>query len=91
MSDSLRLHGLVYGILHARSLERVIYPSPEDFSNSGIEPRSPTLQADFLLAEPPGKPKNTETLLKCHALGTQKESFSLLTFSYCHISISQEN
>ena len=25
----------------------------------GIEPRSPTLQADSSLAEPPGKPKNT--------------------------------
>ena len=25
----------------------------------GIEPRSPTLQADSLAAEPPGKPKNT--------------------------------
>ena len=24
--------------------------------NPGIEPRSPTLQADFLAAEPPGKP-----------------------------------
>ena len=28
-------------------------------SNPGLKPRSPTLQADCLLAEPPGKPKNT--------------------------------
>ena len=34
-------------------------PSPEDLPNPGIEPRSPTLQADSLPAEPPGKPKNT--------------------------------
>ena len=27
--------------------------------NPGIEPRSPALQADSLLSEPPGKPKNT--------------------------------
>ena len=27
--------------------------------NPGIEPRSPTLQVDSLLSEPPGKPKNT--------------------------------
>ena len=27
--------------------------------NPGIEPRSPTLQADFLLSEPPGKPLRT--------------------------------
>ena len=35
------------------------FPSPGDLSNSGIKPRSPTLQADSLPAEPPGKPKNT--------------------------------
>ena len=29
------------------------------FSKTGIEPRSPALQADSLPAEPPGKPKNT--------------------------------
>jgi len=34
-------------------------PPPGDLSNPGIEPRSPTLKADPLLAEPPGKPKNT--------------------------------
>ena len=32
-------------------------PSPGDFSNQGIEPRSPALQADTLPSEPPGKPK----------------------------------
>ena len=31
--------------------------TPGDLSNPGIEPRSPTLQADSLLSEPPGKPK----------------------------------
>ena len=35
------------------------FPSPGDLPNRGIEPRSPAMQADFLLAEPPGKPKNT--------------------------------
>ena len=34
-------------------------PPPGDLSNPGIEPRSPPLQADSLLSEPPGKPKNT--------------------------------
>ena len=33
--------------------------SPEDLPNPGIEPRSPSLQADSLPAESPGKPKNT--------------------------------
>ena len=34
-------------------------PPPGDLSNPGIKPRSPTLPADSLPAEPPGKPKNT--------------------------------
>ena len=36
-----------------------LFPSTGDLPNPGIEPRSPTLQADSLLSEPPGKPKNT--------------------------------
>ena len=32
-------------------------PPPGDLPNLGIEPRSPTLWADSLLSEPPGKPK----------------------------------
>ena len=31
------------------------FPSPADLSNPGIEPGSPTLQADALPSEPPGK------------------------------------
>ena len=36
-------------------------PPPGDLPNPGIEPGSPTLQADFLPAEPPGKPIEDET------------------------------
>ena len=32
------------------------FPSPGDLPNPGIEPRSPTLQADALTSAPPGKP-----------------------------------
>ena len=32
------------------------FPSPGDLPNPGIEARSPSLQADTLLSEPPGKP-----------------------------------
>ena len=32
------------------------FPSPGDLPNPGIEPWSPTLQADALTSEPPGKP-----------------------------------
>ena len=34
-------------------------PPPGDLPNPGIKPRSPALQADSLLFDPPGKPKNT--------------------------------
>ena len=50
---------IVHGILQARILEWVAFPSPGDLPNPGIEPRSPALQADSLPAEPQGKPKNT--------------------------------
>ena len=33
------------------------FPSPGDLPNPRIEPRSPTLQADALTSEPPGKPR----------------------------------
>ena len=32
------------------------FPSPEDLPDPGIEPGSPTFQADALTSEPPGKP-----------------------------------
>ena len=35
------------------------HPPPGDLPNPGIQPRSPTLQADSLPAEPPRKPMNT--------------------------------
>ena len=38
-------------------------PSPGNLPNPGIELRSPTLQADSLQAEPPGKPWNECLLL----------------------------
>jgi len=37
------------------------FPSPEDLPNPGIEPRSPTLRADPLTSEPPGKSKMMES------------------------------
>ena len=46
----------VCGILQTRILEWVAFPFPEDLPNPGIEPGSPTLQADSLPTEPAGKP-----------------------------------
>ena len=52
----------VYGILQARTLEWVAIPfsrgsSPGDLPHPGIELGSPSLQADSLPAEPPGRPQ----------------------------------
>ena len=52
------MDSIVHGILQARILEWVAFSTPGDFSNPGIELRSPTLLADSLPPEPQGKPKN---------------------------------
>ena len=49
----------VHGFLQAGVLEWVTFHSPGDLPDSGIKPRSPTLQADSLPAESQGKSKNT--------------------------------
>ena len=47
----------VHAILQARILEWEPFPTPKDLPNSGIEPRSPTLQEDSLPAELQGSPR----------------------------------
>ena len=44
-----------HGILQARYCSGLSFPSPGDLPNPRIEPRSPTLQADSLRSEPPGR------------------------------------
>ena len=61
MTDSCRLHGL-YSLWDSPGQNTGVGNHSflqGDLPNPGIEPRSPTLQADSLPAEPPGKPKNT--------------------------------
>ena len=59
-SNSLPPHGL-YGPRNfpGQNIGVRYFPSPGDLLNPGIEPRSPTLQADSLPTKPQGKPKNT--------------------------------
>ena len=66
VSDSLQLHGLSsarllcpWGFSRQEYWSGLPCPPPGDLPNPGIEPRSPTLQADSLPPEPSGKPKNT--------------------------------
>ena len=50
----------VHGILQARILEWQPFPYSKGSSQPKIKPRSPTLQADSLPVESPGKPKNIQ-------------------------------
>ena len=54
----------VYGVLQARIMEWVAFPFSRGSSHPGIEPRSPSLQADSLPVEPQGK-SNAMVAIKC--------------------------
>jgi len=47
-----------HGILQARILECIAFPFSRGSSQTRDEPRSPTLQVDYLPAMPQGKPEN---------------------------------
>ena len=53
----------VLGILQARILERVAFPSPEDLPSPGMEPTS-YWQPGSLPLVPPGKPKEMMGVVK---------------------------
>ena len=66
MADSLPPHGLwparllcPWGFSRQEYWSGLPCPPPGALPNPGIEPRSSTLQADFLPSEPPGKPMST--------------------------------
>ena len=63
------------------------FPSPEDLPNPGTEPGSPTLQADSLLSEPPGKP-----LKICERIGKQWRAYiwEVLWEQYGGVSVNLE-
>ena len=50
----------VHGILQARILEWIAISFSRGASETGIKPRSPSLQAASLLSEPPGKPQRID-------------------------------
>ena len=59
MDYIVRQAPLSMGFSRQESWSVLPFPSPRDLPNPGIELKSPTLQADSLPFEPPGKPKNT--------------------------------
>ena len=52
------------------------FPSPGDLPDPGIEPGSPTLQADALLSEPPGK-QSTFKVKPCPQRGARASGLTL--------------
>ena len=76
VSSSLRPHGLTWGILLCpqNSPEKnyrngLPFPSPGDLPDPRIKPRSPALQADSLVSEPPGKPQGFGNRIQIYFLG----------------------
>ena len=51
---------LSMGFSRQKCWSELLFPSPGDLPNPGIEPGSPALQADTLPSEPPGKPGLSE-------------------------------
>ena len=67
MFDFLQPHGwqpgrllCSWGFSRQKYWSRLLCLPPGEIPNLGFEARSPALQADSLLCELPGKPKNTE-------------------------------
>ena len=73
----------VHGIFQARILEwaAIFQPSPGDPPDPGIELRSPTLQAESLLSEPPGQPRRTvgDISVNCGASSQKMETSMTVT------------
>ena len=64
----------VHEIPQATMLEGLSFPSPGDLPNPGIEPRSPTMQANPLRSEPPG---NTSYTIENPPIPQSRSFFSL--------------
>ena len=52
MSNSLQPHGLTTEFSRQEYWNGLLFPSPGDLPDPGIEPQSPTSKADSLLSEP---------------------------------------
>ena len=58
----------VHGILQARYWSGLPFPSPGDLPEPRIKPRSPALQADSLLSEPPGESSSLHIEVLTHGV-----------------------
>ena len=63
-NSSLQPHGLSMEFSRLEYWSGQLLPFPGDLPNPGIKPRSPTLQVDFLPAEPLGKLLDIDKILQ---------------------------
>ena len=76
----------VHGIFQAKMLKPVSMPSSRDLPDPGIKSKSPTLQADSLLSEPPGKPSTEGEGKKTPFLLFQdRRSFKISDYIVLHV------
>ena len=88
VSNSLWSHGLQparllcpWGFSRQENWRGLPCPPPEDLFNPGIKPRSPAPQAESLLSEPPGKPKNTRRVAYPFSRGSSQPRNPTWVFS----------
>ena len=84
---------LSMGILQAEYWSGLPCPPPGDFPKPGIEPKSPALQVDSLLTEPPEKPKNTgvgSLSLLQGVSWTQESNWDLLHYRWILYQLSYQ-
>ena len=77
----------VHGILQARVLDWIASPSLGDLPNPGIEPKSPTLQADSLPNEPQGSPNLNLLPLNSLSKGDAKVKNIYLSVSHAYFKV----
>ena len=68
---------IVHGILQAKILEWVVFPSQGDLSNPGIETTFLALQADSLPAEPPLSKYWFQTSFVLHSVKEYRQEFKV--------------
>ena len=65
------------------------FTSPGDFSHPEIEPGSPTLQADSLPTESPGKPQVSWQRISAGSNYRRKETSALITKKHLEYALSE--
>ena len=80
----------VHGILQARILQWGACPLQGDLPNTGIKPRSPSLQADSLLSEQPRKLVKTHYTVSFHIFMQAADYFERIYLNLDYSWVSQD-